>query len=107
MQSGTLREKLILQVAGTSRDALGGEIISWGDVATLWGRVDAITGREVHAAQQIHAEVTLRVQIRHRTDVTAGNRLLWGTTVLAIHAVLPDTQRHMITLLCSSGLGDG
>lgn len=105
-QAGQFRERLTLQSRSVTRDALGGEIIAWIDVATVWAKVDAITGREVHAAQQIHAEITLRAQIRHRADVAADWRAQWRGNTIAIHAVLPSPRRDVLTLLCSQGVRD-
>lgn len=106
MQAGQLDQQLTLQAPSAARDALGGEVRTWSDVATLWGTVDAITGREVHAAQQLHAEVTLRVRLRYRADITAEHRLMMDGAPLAIHAVLPVGRHEMLTLLCSQGLRD-
>jgi SPP1 family predicted phage head-tail adaptor len=108
MDARLLTERLTLQAKAVTRDALGGEVLTWSDQATVWARVEAITGREVHAAQQLQAEVTLRAQIRARPDlaISAEWRALWNGDVLAIHAVLPSPRRDMLTLLCSQGIRD-
>lgn len=105
--AGQLDQRITLQSRTATRDAIGGELPAWVDVATVWAKVDAITGREVHAAQQLHAEITLRAQIRYRDDVAADWRALWRGNVLAIHAVLPSPRRDALTLLCSQGVRDG
>lgn len=107
LPAGAMREQITLQAYTATRDAYGGEVITWADQATVWGAVDAITGRESYAAQQLDSVVTLRVRLRMRSDVTTKWRALWRSQVLSIMAVLPSPTRDMITLLCAEGMRDG
>lgn len=97
---GRLRHRLTLQkLADTpDRDEAGQEIEEWSnEVTPIWGEVVAASGRELFASAQVQAQVSHRVTLRHRTDVTEKKRLVWldggGNAVLNIVAVLPSEGR--------------
>jgi SPP1 family predicted phage head-tail adaptor len=103
LHAGGLRERIALESRITTRDAIGGERFSWQAEGTVWASVDAITGREAEAADQLNASTTLRVIIRPR-EIDQTWRIKWGTRTLSIEAVLPHINRDRLTLLCSDGI---
>ena len=108
LAAGRLTERITLQCPKASFDAERSRSVDWRTQATTWAAVEAITGREVHAAQQIQSAITLRVTIRRPgPNPTATWRALWGCRVLSIEAVLPHPDRDRLVLLCSEGLNDG
>jgi SPP1 family predicted phage head-tail adaptor len=74
---GELTERVTLQSRSVAKDAYGQDTITWTDVATVWARVRAVSGREFFAAAQVQQEQTVKVVIRKRADVAATWRLLW------------------------------
>ncbi len=105
MQAGKLSQRITLQKPIATRDAIGGEVRSFATEWIGWATVEAITGREVHAADQLRSGVTLRVTVRQpgpKPDATW--RALWNGAVLSIAAVLPTPTRDRLTLLCSQGV---
>lgn len=108
MRAGELNERVDLQKKSVTRDALNAEVVTW---VTIYlrepAKVEAITGREVHAASQLHAAMTLRVTIRVKPDVNAEWRALWNGEPLSIGAVLPVPARDRLTLLCAMGMSGG
>lgn len=58
--------------------------------------IEPLRGRELLAAQQISSEVTGTIKIRYRADktVTAKNRVLFGTRVYDIVAVINPEERN-------------
>lgn len=108
LAAGRLRHRITLQSKGTpTRDAMGGEVITWTDVATVPAEVAALSGRALIAAQQAQSEVTTRITLRYRADIQPDWRILHGTTVYSIHAVIPDVTNAQLTLQCSRGLKNG
>ena len=104
---GALTERLTIQQDTPSTDALGGQSVVPGTLATVWGAVTALAGRELMQAQAVNARVTYRVVVRYRADVTPAMRLLWtpswssGTAqkTLEIHSVRP-AGRFWLELDC-------
>lgn len=107
LSASRLTHRVTLQSKSVVRDALGGEVITWTDEATVWARVEALSGKALIAAKQAQSEVTARILLRHRTDVQPDWRVVHGADVYAIHAIIPNPERTEINLQCSKGLRVG
>ena len=102
---GKLRSQVTLQTNTQTRDAGGGYADSWAGTATLWARIEPLSGRERLAAQQIEDTVTHRVTIRYRSGVSAQQRIAFGVRVFNIRAVLDvDERNEWLELLCEEGV---
>lgn len=108
--AGRLRHRVQLQrqVDGQS-PSTGAQTVSWEPLADVWAEVAPLSVREFVAAKAVDSEVTLRVTIRHREDVTDKCRVLFRGKILNIHGVLPDPVSGLeyLTLPCSEGINDG
>lgn len=101
MRSGELRNRITIQQKSVTRDTYGGETVTWTDVATVWAAVEPISGREYFSSQQIQAEVTTRIRIRHKTGITPVMRVSWGTRLYDIISVIEINERNReIHLMC-------
>jgi SPP1 family predicted phage head-tail adaptor len=113
---GRLRHRLVLQ-SMQDLDVDGEVVPSWTDLAEVWGSVEAMSGREYFAAQQVNSDVTTRIVVRWRTGVEAAGRVLHQVSadsppaydVYDIVAPLADPviTRRWITLLCVKRASEG
>ena len=62
--------------------------------------VEAVSGREFFASQQVQSEVTHKVTIRFRPGVAADMRIVYGGRVFGIVAPLPDNRGTRLVLMC-------
>lgn len=71
------RVTLLLKVA--TRDALGGEVITWSAQGDVWAEVTPLRGREYFAAQQMNPEYSTRFRIHYddAPSLTNAWRLQW------------------------------
>jgi SPP1 family predicted phage head-tail adaptor len=61
--------------------------------------------RALVAADQNQEPVTVRITVRYRSNITELMRVVHGSDVYNIKAVLPDpTLRRWLTLMCQKGL---
>jgi SPP1 family predicted phage head-tail adaptor len=103
---GSMRERVEIQSLATSRDELGSITETWSELATVWASVRSVSAREYYAARQVNAEVTHRVAIRYRSDVTPLMRLIWGSRTLEIVSALDkDGRERFLELLCTEVVG--
>lgn len=107
--AGELRERVTLQKKNVSgKDAMGGEIFSFSEVATVWAKAMPVGGREIFAAQQLHAETAVRFIVRRRDDVAPEWRLIWEGKTFDITYVAPLPQdTDALELTAVAGLRDG
>ncbi|NIG13016.1 phage head closure protein [Pantoea sp. Al-1710] len=105
-----LKHRLELQQPQEVQDPVTGDItLAWTTIAYVWGEVAPLSGREFIAAQAVQTEISVRITIRYRSDITNDWRILFRNQIYNIAAVLPDLLSGLdyITLPCTEGLNDG
>ena len=115
MRAGPLRYTVALQslVAGSPQQKPTGEPDkAWTTYATVPADIRPLRGQGLFVAQQANAKVNVEVDLRYSSEVsgvTAGHRVLHGSTVYDIEAVRPLKPAHgaRFTLSCSTGLNQG
>lgn len=88
-----MRTRVEIQSRVTTQDTYGAVTETWSTVATRWGRVEPLSGREQWQAQQVRPDVTHRVTLRYYDGLTARHRLKVGDRVLNITSVLNTEER--------------
>lgn len=102
MQAGKLRHRVQIQALSQVQDLATGEMLdTWTELATVWANVVPLRGQERFEAQQVQAELSHRVEMRYRPDVTSKNRLLYDGRILEIASVADFEERHReLNLMC-------
>ncbi|MEX3690607.1 phage head closure protein [Paraburkholderia sp. BR14263] len=79
---------------------------AWETVDVVWAAIEPMTGREWLASQEWRPQVTTRITIRWRDDITSVNRVVHRGVVYNIEAVLPNLvgNRPDLMLMCNSGV---
>lgn len=113
MNPGALRHWVMFQaLAEPQLDSDDGLVTeTWEDAYGVRFPVEIqpLSGRELVAAQAVQSKVSTRIRSRSITGLEAAMRVVHGSTVYNIEAVVPDplSGREWVTLLCSSGVNDG
>lgn len=101
MRAGKLDQRVTIQSATIARDSYGNEVRTWSTLATVWAEVEPLVGREFMEGRQVESEVTTRIRIRYRTDLTTAMRAVHGSVTYDIVSVLnPDSDRRETQLMC-------
>lgn len=104
---GYKREQVTIQYGYESADSEGQAIVAWSTLATVWGRGEFLSGRELAAMQQIVSEVSVKLTMGKRRDVTTKMQISWRSPVVAVAelwnilAILPGEDRNDMQLLLS------
>lgn len=85
-QIGTLRDRVQLQRKDTVAEAEGGHAVSYASVATVWARVTSLKGRIGREADARAARISHTVVMRFRTDIGAGDRIVYRGRNLEIQS---------------------
>lgn len=112
MRIGPLRYRVAIQqlVAGSPQQKASGEPDkAWTAVDTVWGDIRPLRGQALFAAQQINDRVSVEIDIRYRSGVTAGMRIVYDSVVYDIESVPPvePPRGGRFTLSCSTGMNQG
>lgn len=95
----SLRDRVSIQVQSSAR-AGGQRVDVWTEVRPAWANIRTTNGAEAIRAGAVTGTVNASIRIRWCTGVTNGMRVVHGTTVYKIVAVLPDGARAHVDLLC-------
>lgn len=110
LDPGQLRHRVEIQRMQSIVDP-DGEVIGedWVTVASVWGKVDPLSAKELLAAQAIQSEVSARVTVRYRTDIDHSCRLLHRGQVYNIAGIVPDNVSGLewLTIPVVTGLNQG
>lgn len=77
MQAGKLIHRIQIQEPSDSRDAHGGITRTWSTVATVWGRIEPLSGRELFEAQKVESQARVKISLRPYSALTTKHRLIW------------------------------
>lgn len=101
VQIGKLRHRITFQEEVKRSDGYMGFIISWKDVVTIWASVEPLSGREFFYGHQIKNEVSHRVKVRYREDLSVEMRINWDRRIMKIESILDVKSEHRILeILC-------
>ena len=104
MKAGKLRHRVTIQKLDESQDGTGGirkGSSDWSDFATRWAAIEPLQGRELFIAQQVSAEVNIRLRLRYLKNVTPRMRVLFDGREFDIKSVLnPGERNRELELLC-------
>ena len=70
MQAGALRRRITFQTRDVSVDSFGQQVTTWADAFTVWASIEPLSARELFAAQAVQSEVSHKVTVRYRTELT-------------------------------------
>ena len=103
MRAGALKDQVTVQVISETPDTFGNAGNTWwGNIATVptvWAAIEPLSGREFFEAQRAAAEVTHRIRIRYRADLTAKHRVTFGSRIFDVLAILEADRRRETHLL--------
>ena len=88
MRSGPLRRRITLQRNYPDQASDGSRVDDFRTVATVWGELLELRGKEYLAAREAHSETTAKIRIRYRADVRAEWRALHAGRVFDIQHVV-------------------
>lgn len=78
MGAGDFKHRVQVLEREKSRDSFGGVVEEWTKVvATLWAKVEELSGREMEVVTQAVGETTHRFTFRNTDKVSKANRLKW------------------------------
>lgn len=102
LRAGDLRSRVTIQKKGAAANSWGEPLPeAWEDVAKVRASIKHLSGLAAIKADAQTSVVKVSIRLRYRTDVLAGMRVLHGTTVHLVRAVLPDeAKREHVDLVC-------
>lgn len=101
MDFGRLRERITIQVATETRNAMRETVQEWGTFAERWASVEGISSREALQQGQQMTEITHRIRMRYLDGLKSTMQVLWRGRTLQITSLLEHGNRSVHELLCT------
>ena len=91
---GTMDTRIKIQYAVEAQDETGAAVTTWTDLASVWAAKDYKSGLEREDSEKTTAFTYVYYRVRHRADVTPKMRVLDGSTIYDIEAILDYPGRR-------------
>lgn len=93
MDAGKLDRRITIERATVTTDVLGGEVLTWGTLATVWAQVIPVSDGERWRAEEVAATATHWFRIRWGVGVMPTDRIVYEGDVYLISGV-KEIGRH-------------
>jgi SPP1 family predicted phage head-tail adaptor len=100
IRPGELRERVTVQVASGTTNALGETVLAWSDSSAVWASVEGVSAREALLAGQQETTVSHRVRLRYMPGLTQQMRFAWRGRTLDIISLLEHNNRSEQEAVC-------
>ena len=97
---GKLRERVTVQIASGTTNALGETVLAWSDSSAVWASVEGVSAREALIAGQQETSVTHRLRLRYLPGLTQQMRFSWRSRTLEIVSLLEHGNRSEHEAIC-------
>jgi SPP1 family predicted phage head-tail adaptor len=97
---GKLRERVTVQIASGTTNALGETVLAWSDSSSVWASVEGVSAREALAAGQQDTTITHKVRLRYLPGLTQQMRFAWMGRTLEIVSLLEHGNRSEHEAIC-------
>lgn len=105
MSGVRMRERVVIKVNSYAKDDLGGNIPTVTTLATVWAKVQPLRGQEMKDIGRLAAKQLYLVIIRHRTDLTTDNFIVWDGKTLNIRTIQNrDERSQFLSMECEDGV---
>lgn len=101
IRAGELNKIITLQQKNTVSDGMGGPVVTWADVATVWAAIWPVSASEQTQAQSTTMVISHRIRIRYRSVLKASWRIKFGNRYFNIVSVVnPNEANEFLDLMC-------
>ena len=97
---GKLRERVTVQIASGTTNALGETVLAWSNSSAVWASVEGVSAREALLAGQQETSVTHKVRLRYLPGLTQQMRFAWRSRTLEIVSLLEHGNRSEHEAIC-------
>ena len=101
MNPGDMRERVTVQIATGTTNALGEQVLSWSNSSAVWASVEGVSASEALRAGQQDTTVTHTLRMRYVQGLTQSMRFAWRGRTLNIVSLLEHQNRTVHEAICA------
>ena len=113
LRAGELKHPLTIQTRAITQDTLGGQAVTWTDLAHVRAHIAPLSGRELLAAQAVQSEVTHQITVRYQTifanpKTVAAYRAIYKGRIFNFGPSTNQDERNRVVIISATeGLNEG
>jgi SPP1 family predicted phage head-tail adaptor len=101
---GDLRYRITIQQETLTTDSQGGSSAAWAELVTVWASIDPVSANQRWFAERLGHQVTHKIIIRNRADITSAMRIIYGSKTYYIHSYkFLDEGSGYLEIMASEG----
>lgn len=106
---GRMNKKITFMEYTDTPDELGQSKQGYEEYKTVWASVEPISSKEIIEAGKYEGEISHRIYIRFRNDITTDMLIKYKDRKFEISAPPIDTKEEhvLLTILCREKVGEG
>ncbi len=102
ISAADLNQRINIEQRTSSQDELGQPVDSWSLVAAVWASIKHQSGLSAIKADADISTVKASIRIRYSAGIDAGMRVVCGSDIYDIRAILPNRAEGFIDLVCEA-----
>ena len=102
ISAADLNQRVNIEQRSGAQDELGQPIETWALVAAVWASVKHQSGLSAIKGDADVSTVKASIRIRYRTGIDAGMRVVCGSEIYDIRAILPNRAEGFADLVCEA-----
>ena len=96
-----LRHRITFQKERKIPDEHHGHTSLWDSVATVWAKVEPVSGREYYQSHQLKNAISHKITIRYRDGITEELRIVFEERIMKIESLINlEEQEWFMVLRC-------
>ena len=106
LRAGTLNKLVSIQRHSQGKDGWNTPepgAIAWVELAKVWANIQHMSGSETIRAGAEVSTVRVSIRIRWHPGINAGMRVVHAGQIYDIEAVMPESGRRWLDLVCKQG----
>jgi len=101
MRAGRLRKRVIIQYQTIAEGTHGNVDVTWNDEDTVWASIEPVSAKEYFASGQIQSEITHKIIMRYRRNMTTDKRIKYGNRYYDITQIINTREENReLVLMC-------
>lgn len=103
-RAGELDQRVEIRREVRDDDGMGGSVLSWETIATVWALVRPMTGREREHSDKMNATANYLIVIRYRDDITEEDVIVWRGRQFNIRFLKDRARSRFLELEAERGV---
>lgn len=101
IDAGELTERITIEQPAKGQNSVGETTLTWSTFATVWAKVQALSGREAERYGEIVGFTGHKVTIRALPGVTTSMRIIYRNRTLEVGAINEFDRVRYVELICT------